>query len=158
MTGPLSDAELVELVAYATSDPAPTPSAPPALPDMGLEALLAAVDLPPPKRRGPGVIWLTRDAFKALPEYSLTDPTELVPGKRWKRDANMTWTGPRGRPSWWLCEYLLRGREAVITSKKILIEWDLEIAAEYVEYRRAQRRAKSLGVAAPAPAVEEVHE
>jgi len=152
----LSAAELDELVAYVTSDPAPASALPETATSPDLEALLAKVDLPRPKRRGPGIVWLTRTAFEALPEYSLSDPTGFRPGLRWKRDVNMSWEGQAGaRPSWWLCEYLLRGTTAVITSKKIMVEWDLEIAAQYVASRRARRRTRA--TTDSPPAVEEAH-
>lgn len=58
---------------------------------------------------GPGVAWVatlpaepvSRRALDDLPEYSLSDPTGVVPGKVWKRNTGMT-----DPPTWVICEYV----------------------------------------------------
>lgn len=53
-------------------------------------------------------IRLTQAEFSALPEYSCTIPTDVVIGKRWRRDAN-AYTSKffQPAPEWWLGEYII---------------------------------------------------
>jgi hypothetical protein len=144
---PLSAEELGQLIIYATIAPIP-PGEAPREETEDVETLLARVDLPKSPKRRHTVALLTYEEFKALPEYSLTDPTGGDPALRWKRDVNTTWEGSRGPPSWWLCEYRRKSGCTYIVSKKIIVRWTLEIAAAYVDYLRAKRKtpASAAGV------------
>ncbi len=52
---------------------------------------------------------ITRKAFNRLPEYSLTFPTGVVPGKRWKCNANLR---IKGEPFWIIRGYDLDPKDA----------------------------------------------
>lgn len=43
-------------------------------------------------------------SLKALPEYSLSDPTGTTIGKVWKR--NIAWSEGPGHEQWVICEYV----------------------------------------------------
>jgi len=69
------------------------------------QATAGDVGLVPPTEGLP-IICMLRGEFEALPEYSCTLPTGVVPGKRWRRHDGAHDHRQRGRPHPWLvCEY-----------------------------------------------------
>lgn len=51
---------------------------------------------------------LTPEQFKALPEYSSTNPTGTTPGKMWRRHDGVfdrAWRAQGGKPRWIICQY-----------------------------------------------------
>jgi hypothetical protein len=51
-------------------------------------------------------IRLTSSELSKFPEYSITTPTEVVIGKRWRRNLN-AYSQLRIAPEWWLGEYIV---------------------------------------------------
>ena len=81
-------------------------------------------------------ISLTRDELEALPEYSISLPTGVIIGKRWKRNINFMAPSQmahpfdgaelRRQPDWWIGEFVTDPnpkRDKNGNARTVMVQW-----------------------------------
>ena len=69
---------------------------------------------------------ITKKDLKELPEYSMSDPTEVVIGKKWRRDIHayrFLHNLPPVEPEWMICEYVPGSRP---DTAKVIARWAVD--------------------------------